>query len=375
MKISLFFTDGYDWQIKTNRYAFPFFWSKIKPTLVVEYPDFKHWLVPIISKESRNLTIYRMRKFLPFSRKIFLLEKINLFLNLVILKLFITPFILKKPIGEIWFFYPQIFELSNWFFSKKKTKFIYHVVDELSEYRFWYKTVKRRKVFKKIEKKAILKTDIVFTTSKVLFDKSKLLNSNTYCLGNGAFTKELISLAEKTKTNHQIRRFNKPIVGFVGGIDSYRFDSKLLSLLAQKYKNYSFIIIGPEGDSVELPKAKNIFYLGFQSRKMIAFYLKEFDAALMLYPKNRYAKAVQPVKLFDYFALGLPVVTKNLPYINDYKDFLYAANSNDEYINLLEKAIREKSSKKAKVRIQIAKKHDWTNLTKKAYNFVRGNLN
>lgn len=370
MKLTLFFTDGYDWQIKTNRYTIPYFWAKKEPVLVAEYPDFKYWLTSLVKRESRNLLVFRMIKFFPFSRKIFLAERFNLFLNLALLKFIILPFILKTSIEKIWMFYPTVFGLAKLFWPQKK--YIYHIVDELSQYRFWYKTKERKKQFKKIEEEVIKNVNLVFTTSATLLKRAKLLNKETFYLENGAYSKKIISVV-KNKSKVGTRKYKKPIFGFIGGIDNYRFDNELLRLLADSFKQASFIIIGPVGRGTKLIKRDNIYYLGYMSRKRIANYLNNFSICLMLYSVNLYTKAVFPIKLFEYFALGLPVVTKNLPFTQKYKDLLYIAQTNSDYISLVKKAMKEDNKEKRKKRIKIALEHDWTKIVDKAYNILYEN--
>jgi glycosyltransferase involved in cell wall biosynthesis len=366
MKLTLFFTDGFDWRIKTNRHAFPSHWAEKEPVLVVEYPDFKHWRQPLLKKETKRLSVFRMKKFFPFSRKSFLLEKMNLLINLVILKMFVLP-VVKGSVKRIWMFYPTVFPLAKFFWPRKL--FVYHLVDELSEYRFWYQTAFRRYRLKRVEAKTIKGVDFVLTTSPVLDKKARRGNKKSFYLGNGAYVNKLLSFSE-AKEKVGIKKFKRPICGFIGGIDDYRFDRKLLGFLAESLGQVSFVVIGPVGKS-GVVKKENVYYLGYQDKKVVAHYLKEFSVGLMLYPKNSYTQAVFPVKLFEYFAFGLPVVTKNLPFSKKYRELLYVAKNNNQYLALLKKALREKDSGLEKERKKVALAHDWTVVVNSAYNVVK----
>lgn len=364
MDFTLFFTDGFNWKIKTNRYAFPYFWSNYDPVLVAEYPEFKFWKKKLIERQKENLYVFWMRKFLPFSRKSFLLEKLNLILNLFLLKCFVLPWVLRGQVLRLWLFYPNVYKLASFFWPKKE--FVYHVVDDLSEYGFWYKNKNRKEKFKDIENEVMRQVRIVLTTSPPLFKKATEYNANSFYIENGAYVNRLLDLSEKTKERFD---FPRPICGFIGGIDDYRFDGKLLKLLANSFKNVSFVIAGPIGDFKKV-KASNIYYLGYLNRKDISELIQFFSVGLMLYPVNSYTHSVFPVKLFEYFAFGLPVVTRNLPFTADYKNLLYVASSNEQYSKMVRRALNEEKDSLKNKRKEIALRHDWTKIVDKVYNAI-----
>ncbi len=371
----VFFNDGFDWPLKSNRYWMPLIWSRKTKVLSVEYPSFSRTIrqflkiskLPVLEKKGSGLYIYRSLAILPFNREFSLSEKANQLFNYLILKFFLLHHLnLKRPI--LWFFYPQAYSLMN---KINHQLSIYHIVDVLSEYSFFYKNEAKKKWFERVEKKMANKIDLIFATSPLLYQKMRKINKKTFLVGNASNTIFLIEQAkEKIRPPKDLKEIKRPIIGFIGGIDNYRFDFNLLGYLAHNLPKASFAVIGPVGKAKDmvkedLPQEKNIFYLGMKNFQKLPAYLVNFDTCLFLYPQNKYTRGVTPITLFDYFAFGKPVVSLKLSSLKDYQEWLYLANDKEGFLKQLKIALEERDGGKKKRRIGLAKNHSWESLVKK----------
>jgi glycosyltransferase involved in cell wall biosynthesis len=103
---------------------------------------------------------------------------------------------------------------------------------------------------------------------------------------------------------------NRPRLGFYGVLDE-RFDTELLSEIAEMRPDWSFIMVGPvvKISEDDLPKGPNIHYLGSKKYEQLPAYLSGWDVALMPFAMNESTQFISPTKTPEYLAGGKPVVS------------------------------------------------------------------
>ena len=74
-----------------------------------------------------------------------------------------------------------------------------------------------------------------------------------------------------------------------------------------------------------------------------------------------------PSKTLEYFAMGKPIVSNTIPELkNRFSDFMYFADSPEDFVKMTGKAFSENNDNLIKNRIDIARKEDWES----KYNYV-----
>lgn len=143
-------------------------------------------------------------------------------------------------------------------------------------------------------------------------------------------------------------------VGYYGALASWVDYGLLKHLISDS--NIQLILIGVEHDSSlkesGILEAENVKYFGKKPYNKLAGYANCFDVCIIPFVVNDITEATSPVKLFEYMAMGKPVVTTALPECKKYevvniaesaeqfKEMIYdvAAKSKDsEYIEQLQK--------------------------------------
>ena len=102
-------------------------------------------------------------------------------------------------------------------------------------------------------------------------------------------------------------------MGFFGLIRDW-VDLDLLADVARRRPDWHLVLIGDS--TIELALYQGLANMHFLGRKPYAdlpAYCKEFDAGLVPFKINELTKAVNPIKLREYLAAGLPVVSTPLP--------------------------------------------------------------
>lgn len=370
----VFFSDGFDWDLKANRYYFPYYWSfKTKVLVVVPHSSFHLTLKRIFAKQppffkkvKKNLYVFQPGGFLPLNKTWDFSQNISYKITKFILKKLLKKLKINDPI--LWFFYPEIFKKAR----KIKHSFsIYHLVDQYWQYPFYYPKKKDKLRAKKINQLAAKKSDLVLTSSLYLYQNFKPINTNTFLIENGAETEFILKRIKQVKKKHEdLKKIKPPIIGFVGNMSDFRFDFSLIKFLVKSLKNINFVLIGPSDQNKKIKelslKFSNCFYLESKPFKQIPQYLKFFDVCIIPYKKNKYTKGVLPIKLFEYFAAGKPVVATNLYSLAPFKKLIYLADNKNEFVLKLKRALKEKSEKLRRKRRKIAKNHTWRKIVNKS---------
>ena len=108
-----------------------------------------------------------------------------------------------------------------------------------------------------------------------------------------------------------------PIVGYFGHLTSSWFNWDALFEVAELLPNIQFEIIGhsePEG----LTFPNNVSLLGPRSHPEINSIAARWHVGIIPFTVSVLSDAVDPIKIYEYFALGLPVVSFRMPQIEDY---------------------------------------------------------
>ena len=149
------------------------------------------------------------------------------------------------------------------------------------------------------------------------------------------------------RSNSMERRFSsidKPIVGYVGNLRD-RIDWILLHKVVTELSHFHFVFIGPEGDSKNaqtLAKHANVEMLGVVPYDEMVGCLGEFDAAIVPHLNNHLTAKMNPLKVYNYFAAGVPVVSTEVANLADFGSNLVVASSTESFINAIRDSVPRK---------------------------------
>jgi glycosyltransferase involved in cell wall biosynthesis len=101
-------------------------------------------------------------------------------------------------------------------------------------------------------------------------------------------------------------------VGYIGAISTW-FDIELMGELAAALPNVDVVLIGRVSPRVRkefdwLKSYPNVVFMGEVPHERIPIYLSALDVGLIPFKRNGLTEAVNPVKMYEYAAAGLPMV-------------------------------------------------------------------
>lgn len=132
-----------------------------------------------------------------------------------------------------------------------------------------------------------------------------------------------------------------PIIGYFGALAKW-FDYELLKKVAKERPNYESVLIGFLYDNSfkdsKIDELENVHYLGIVDYKELNQYSQYFTISTIPFLLNDITESTSPVKLFEYMAMGHPIVTTDMRECRKYKSVLIG-KSHEDFIEKLDFAL------------------------------------
>jgi hypothetical protein len=130
-----------------------------------------------------------------------------------------------------------------------------------------------------------------------------------------------------------------PIIGFFGLLADW-VDLEIVRALAIARPRWSFVLIGEvRTDIVRLKEFSNVHFLGRRPYQTLPAYCKAFDVAILPFVWNELTLAANPLKMREYLAAGLPLISTPLPEVVRLQHLVLMARTAEEYLAHIEKLI------------------------------------
>jgi len=186
---------------------------------------------------------------------------------------------------------------------------IYHCVDEFSAF-----SGVAADAILELEEQLLRKSDLVIVSSDLLLQSKQKFNPNTVLVRHGVdhahFRK---ALDPHTPVPAEVAHLPHPVVGFFGLIADW-VDVELMAQIAQRHPEGSLVVLGKATTDVSmLERLPNVHLLGRKPYEALPGYSKAFDVAINPFRINQLTLNSNPLKVREYLAAGLPVVSTDLP--------------------------------------------------------------
>ena len=225
-----------------------------------------------------------------------------------------------------------------------ESQLIYYCVDE-------YTAFTGSSALKEIEENLFRRADLVIVSAQKLYDSKKRFNPNTHIIRHGTDWRHFhTALEDATQVPDEIINLPKPIIGFHGLLADW-VDFELIKKVAEHFKDGSVVLIGKIAVDAEqkikvLDGVPNIHFLGRKPYAELPAFCKGFDVALNPFAINELTLAANPLKVREYLAAGLPVVSTDIPEVRVLKDCLVGVGL-DDFIAKIEQALAQPKPRKA----------------------------
>jgi glycosyltransferase involved in cell wall biosynthesis len=210
----------------------------------------------------------------------------------------------RRPIN--WVFNPAAAVVAG---ALDEELLIYHCVDEYTAF-----TGVSARALGELEEQLLRQADMVIVSADRLYQSKSRLNPRTLLVRHGVdYSHFRRALDAATVVPEDIARLPRPILGFFGLIADW-IDLELLTRVAERYPHASVVLLGKVTTDVSsLACFPNIHLLGQKPYSLLPSYCRGFDVALMPFRLNELTLNANPLKVREYLAAGLPVVSTAIP--------------------------------------------------------------
>jgi glycosyltransferase involved in cell wall biosynthesis len=212
----------------------------------------------------------------------------------------------KRPIS--WSFLPASAPVSG---TLGEEFVVYHCVDEFSAF-----SDTNRRHIAELEVRLLKKADLVITSAERLRESKAKVNPNTVLVRHGVDYQHFVRACDPaTELPEDIAKLPRPIIGFFGLMADW-VDQEAIIATAKAHPEGSVVVIGkvaPDCDVSGMKAVPNIHLLGRKPYTSLPGYCRAFDVALMPFKVNELTLNANPLKVREYLAAGLPVVSTDIP--------------------------------------------------------------
>lgn len=195
-----------------------------------------------------------------------------------------------------------------------------------------------RSVNKLLQQEELLlrRSDAVVVTAQKLYDhvvKKRIEKEKIHLIRNGTFTTGAASITYEKQSRELYK------IGYFGTIAEW-FDYGLLMDSVQKHENLEYHLIGPVRK--KCPEQNSYIIIeGTVKNSDLAEYTKDYDCLIMPFIVNDIVQWVDPVKLYEYIALGKCIVCVRYQEIERFEPYVYMYDDATEYEKVLENLIKQ----------------------------------
>jgi len=234
---------------------------------------------------------------------------------------------------------------------------IYHCIDDYAEF-----TGAPKEAFGRMERRLLRRADLTVVSSRRLLELKADEARRIRYVPHGVDAQFFADRCQTDSTPADLKTMTKPVAGFVGRIGDW-IDLELLASVATSLPEWSFVLVGPANvDTSLLDILHNVHLLGRREYDQIPSYIREFDVALMPFRANKLVDSVNPLKMYEYFAVGTPVVSVPLVEIAGLGPELVTIAKRDDFAEAIERAVQLDCPEWREARLAFAKQRSWASV-------------
>jgi glycosyltransferase involved in cell wall biosynthesis len=205
-----------------------------------------------------------------------------------------------------------------------------------------------------VEARLIREADLVCATGGLLAERPREVSPQVLLLPNGV---DLAAFPAPARP----REAGPPTIGYVGALGPW-FDVEAVAAAARALPDWRFRLAGKVEDSevaalAALPNLETVGEIPFAD---VAGFLAGLDAALVPFRDLPLTRAVDPVKLYEALAMGLPVVARRLPETARWAEpLVYLYDDPEGFVRQVRRAVAEHRPEVARERRRVAEGESW----------------
>ena len=246
------------------------------------------------------------------------------------------------------------------------------VADVIDDERKWPVSEAYRDKLSRNYEEVLGLSDLVLTNCESVFQSMSALSDSIHLLPNAV---ELLEeQARHWPKPRELKRFSGPVIGYVGNLDIARIDLDLLRSVVSERPGWNFVFIGSmhKGDEIkELEIYGNVHFLGVRIYEKALRYIRHFDVAIIPHLDNELTRSMNPLKLYVYFSMLVPVISTEIQNIGEFSEFVRVARSPQEFVHTIEECLCNDPLANELPRLrELLKENSWSERVKYLFELI-----
>ena len=210
------------------------------------------------------------------------------------------------------------------------------------------------------EEDFLKKVDLVITSSEKLRERKLAYHPKCYTVNNGVDL-DIFMLGATPEQSFSTSP-NKPVIGYLGSVD-HRIDIALIDKLLGKFPQVELQFVGRVTSEEVVEHYKGHPQVHFQGPKTpdkLAHFLGKFDVGIIPFVKNEFTEGIYPMKINEYLAAGLSVVSTRFGDMNSFESVATICDTHEEFLESIGKVLNTDSNSVDRMeRIHFAQQNTW----------------
>lgn len=206
---------------------------------------------------------------------------------------------------------------------------------------------------------AIRRADLVTTSSHLLQTEFLALGARRVEYVPNGVPDDMLQREMPTRLHKE-----QPVVGFVGHLGPW-IDVELIERVAEAMPAARVVMVGSVDAAVQprlerLLRHRNVSYQDFVPHADVPDVIAGFDVGLMPFRVQAYTRAVNPIKLYEYAAQNVSVVsTAFSPDVEEFRNWIDVCTTADEFVAAVQKRALHGNDRPIR---WIAETHTWSSI-------------
>jgi ADP-heptose:LPS heptosyltransferase/glycosyltransferase involved in cell wall biosynthesis len=237
---------------------------------------------------------------------------------------------------------------------------VYYAVDEMTA--FGDRSEGERREIRRKEEAMLRRADVAVGVSPRLHARFRTVHPRSRLLPNGAdlehFSPGSLAAAELHPALRDLP--DGPTLVFVGQVDD-RLDQELVVACARAIPELRVVLAGRVRRDVDvsaLEREARVHLLGYVPYEELPSVLRAGDVCAVPYRVNELTRSCNPLKVFEYLATGLPVVSTPLDALAWCADVVRLASDREEFVDGVRDALRH-GTEGREARLDRARSSGW----------------
>lgn len=240
---------------------------------------------------------------------------------------------------------------------------IYHVVDEYAGYTGLDEDAARRL---RLEESALLDAvDMAVAASPEIIDAKSAPGRDFVLLENGVSFRAYSEARRAPDTPADIAAIPRPRIGYSGLIGK-RLNLELLAEVAAARPDWSIVMVGKVDDReceslIERLRAlPNVHFIGEKPGADVPRYVCSFDVGLLPYAINLETRNISPIKMYEYWAAGIPVIGTDIPSVQRNREAVFVAGDAHGFVSCIDAVLDDFPDAERAMLIARAEENAWS---------------